>query len=242
MADLIGALQSNSTLQMQLCGYGSQVPRISGTGMIAKTSPIAVKAGGTGIITMSIWGNDVITPAGTYYTFAVADDQGNVVQLNAYQFAGAGTYDLSSAALYDPPPPSILSVNPVLRDPAGAATQTINGSITINGDLTVTGQINNTGGVYVLPWAANLVLDGHLGSSFKCVLGGDTTISVANLGGNSLVPLRLVQDGAGGHAVTWAGSIRNAGVVSPAANSRSVYLFAADKDGSLDAASPVMYS
>ena len=106
LADLFGAAQAGSFV-VQLCGYGSQIPRVSGTAMIAQTAPLAFTAnfGGTpGTYNFMLWGNDVITPAGTFYTIKVVDVNGNTVQINAYQFTGTETVDLSSAAPFNPPP------------------------------------------------------------------------------------------------------------------------------------------
>lgn len=50
----------------------------------------------SGSISTVIYGNDVITPAGTYYAISLVDAQGNVVQAGIYQLAGSGTQDLSS--------------------------------------------------------------------------------------------------------------------------------------------------
>jgi hypothetical protein len=243
MFDLLGAIQPNSTLTAQLCGYGSQVPRVAGTALIAKTSPLPVKAGVTGFISETIWGNDVITPAGTYYTFAVTDDRGNTIQLNAYQFAGVGTFDLSNTALYDPQPPAIFAVNPVLLNPPGSALQTINGSITINGNLIVTGTINGGGAIYTVPYAASVTFNGNLGGSFKLTLSGDVVSSfVSNMAGKLIVPIRIIQDAVGGRNFAWPANVRGHGDISPAPNARSVQLFAVDTDGSMDGASLMQYS
>lgn len=243
MLDLLGAIMPNATLTMQLAGYGSQVPRISGTGLVAQTAPLAIVAGNTGVIMKVIWGNDAITPANTYYTFTVTDDQGNVVQLNAYQFAGAGTFDLSSTALFNPPPPSILAVNPVLLNPAGTALQVINGPITINGNLIVNGTINGGGSISTVGFSATPVFNGTLSSSFKLTLTGNVTSSTAvNMAGRLLVAMRIVQDATGNWTFVWPATMRGGGVVNPAPLSRSVQLFSLDTDNSMDAIGPIMYS
>jgi hypothetical protein len=242
MNDLVGAIQPNSTLTVQLCGYGSQVPRIPGTSMIAKTSPQAFTAGATGIVTMALWSNDVITPANTYYTFTVTDDAGNVVQLNAYQFLGPGTYDLSSIALFNPAPPAIIALNPVLTNPPGAVLQIINGSLTIVGNLVVTGSINGGGGIYTVAPSATPVFDGALGSSFKITLDQAVTSSTAPaMAGKLLVPFQILQDATGGWPFVWPATVFGGGEVNPAPGARSTQIFAVDTDGSLHWASPMVY-
>jgi hypothetical protein len=242
MKDLVGALQPASKLTVQLCGYGSQVPRIPLTAMIAQTSPLAFTAGGTGIITMTLWGNDVITPANTYYTFTVTDENGNVIQVNAYQFLGPGTYDLSNTPLFNPPPPSILALDPVLKNPEGAALQEIVGDITIEGNLIVTGSINGGGNIYIVAPTPTPVFDGHLGASFKMTLTEAVTSSTApNMSGKLLVPFQFLQDVTGGWAFVWPPTVKGGGDVNPAPNARSTQVFAVDTDGSLHAAGPMMY-
>jgi hypothetical protein len=233
----------NAKLVTQLCGFGSQIPRIAGTGMLARIAPLPVTAAPGGTITQKIWGNDVITPAGTYYTFAIVDDSGNTVQLNAYQFAGTATVDLSTAAPYDPIPPLPAGVNPVLLDPPGAGLQTINGPITINGNLVVNGTINGGSTIYTVAFSATPVFDGHLGSSFKITLTGNVvSSSIENMAGKILVPFRIIQDGAGGRAWVWPPNVRGGGDVNPGPNAISAQLFALDTDGSMDAVGPIMYS
>jgi hypothetical protein len=112
LADLFGTAQPG-TLILQLCGFDlfdAQLPRVSGTALIAQTAPLPIACPG-GVYNFMLWGNDVITPFAengapqTFYTVRVVDANGNVVQINAYQFTGTQTVDLSSYPPYIPPPP-----------------------------------------------------------------------------------------------------------------------------------------
>jgi hypothetical protein len=103
VADLFGAAEPGS-LVVQLCGYGSQLPRVSGTALIGQTAPLPIDCTG-GDYDFELWGTDVISPSGTFYTVTVIDANNNVVQINAYQFSGTETVDLSSETPYNPPPP-----------------------------------------------------------------------------------------------------------------------------------------
>jgi hypothetical protein len=94
LQDNTGANDAGAALLIVLCGYGQTLPKIAGTSMIAKiTNKVAATAG---TVSTLLWGNDVITPAGTYYSISVLDDKSNVVQAGIYQFTGSGTKDLSS--------------------------------------------------------------------------------------------------------------------------------------------------
>lgn len=97
-----GSLANPAKLRITLCAFGPVLPLITGTAMIAKTGPFAVYSTG-GIITTLLWGNDQITPDGTYYTIEVLDGQDNVVQIGAYVLTGTGTQDLSNLVQVIPP-------------------------------------------------------------------------------------------------------------------------------------------
>jgi hypothetical protein len=101
LSDLFGAPLAASGLFVQLCNFGPQAPRINGTAIIAQTAPIEIDCP-AGVFAFSLWGNDVIFPGGTYYVFQVLDDNGNVINTNAYQFAGVINADLSTIAPYNP--------------------------------------------------------------------------------------------------------------------------------------------
>lgn len=116
LQDQTGAPIPKAQLIITLCGYGQNFPRIIGTSLIAKVGPQEYtltngstaawttpegSSGGPGI---PIWGNDVIDPAGTFYSVAVVDQKKNIVQCGVYEFSGSGTIDLSNAAQIIPGP------------------------------------------------------------------------------------------------------------------------------------------
>jgi hypothetical protein len=108
--DILGAAAGSTAnpakLRIALCGYGPVLPRIAGTAMLARIGPFDLQAASSSPISTPLWGNDQITPAGTYYTIEVLDGLGNIVQAGAYQFTGAGTIDLSNAAQILPGQPA----------------------------------------------------------------------------------------------------------------------------------------
>ena len=107
--DLLPGVGQGAGIVVQLCGYGSQIPRVAGTALIASTMSQTYLASANGFITFKAWGNDVLLPAGTYYTVQVIDTFGNVIQTNAYEFIGPGAYDLSTVTPINP-----TFVNPLL--------------------------------------------------------------------------------------------------------------------------------
>lgn len=89
-------------LIVTLCNFGSQVPRVAGTALVVDAGPTEYPAASNGQVTVNLWGNDVITPSGTYYCIAVANENGDMLQVNLYQFTGAGPFDLSTTPPIDP--------------------------------------------------------------------------------------------------------------------------------------------
>jgi hypothetical protein len=127
LQDLTGTDVSNSSLSITLAGYGQALPKIIGTAMIAKTGPMRFKfAGGETIPNIKLWGNDQISPSGTYYAIEVIDDKHNVVQSGVYIFeGGVQSIDLSNATpvtLQPEPPPFALLFG---EQPAGAFPGTV---------------------------------------------------------------------------------------------------------------------
>lgn len=101
----VGGGNLGGWLRVTLCGYGPQVPAIPGTCMLADAGVpqlVGPQAGSTPI-TVKLWGNDVIAPANTFYEISVLDQNKNVIQSGIYQFAGAGTFDLSQVVQFIPP-------------------------------------------------------------------------------------------------------------------------------------------
>lgn len=106
LEDLAGAAAGTTAdaakLRIALCGFGPVLPRIVGTSMLARIGPLTLYSTGA-IISTPLWGNDQITPAGTYYSIEILDGEDNVVQCGAYQFIGSATIDLSNATQLVPP-------------------------------------------------------------------------------------------------------------------------------------------
>lgn len=105
LQDIGGTSVSKGSIIITLCAFGPTLPCIIGTSMLAKVGPLKyVLQDGTTDTPIPLYGNDQITPAGTYYSVAIMDDKQNVVQSGIYQFTGSGTIDLSSAPQVTPGP------------------------------------------------------------------------------------------------------------------------------------------
>lgn len=165
LQDLTGTLVATTAnpakLRIALCGYGAQLPCVAGTAVIAKPGPFDIIST-DGAISTLIWGNDVIAPAGTFYSITVLDGDDNVLQCGAYQFTGSGTIDLSSAPQIVPPaPPGIPQL--VYRACAGAVPGTV---------YTAPGQ------VAAVAYNGVLMPQGAALPTFSYTLTGGTTINL----------------------------------------------------------------
>jgi hypothetical protein len=98
-----GSTASPAVLRIALTGFGLTLPCIVGTSNLVRVGPEDFYDDGSGVST-PLWGNDVITPGGTFYAITLLDGDGNILQCARYQFVGSGTIDLSAAPPYNPPP------------------------------------------------------------------------------------------------------------------------------------------
>jgi len=185
------------SLDVALCGYGSQVPRATGIATLSRlteNTTITIESDGT--FDFIVNGNDQIEPAGTYYTITVRDDNGDIAQVNAYQFLDNVTYDLNSIAPYDPSQPFPL--------PPAIVNQLEYVNI-------------NTAG--------NYVGDGGNYLSFQLNATQDGTIQIINGLPGNLYTFIIKQDSIGGHNLLWDPHFINATVVNPAQNGITVQTF-----------------
>ena len=92
-----GSTASPAKLRIALCGSSLGLPEVPNTCTLTQIVKDFFATSGTPL-SINLFGNDVITPAGTYYTITVLDGQDNVVQCGRYQFTGNSvTVDLSNA-------------------------------------------------------------------------------------------------------------------------------------------------
>ena len=193
LENLIGDAIEDGYLQVQLHAFGNQVPAVAGTAFLARTKPAKIEADGTGTVNFAVHGNDTITPAGTYYTVAVLDSNGTVIQVNAYRFTGSspGSIDLSTLTPFDPTEVVPLTLTDtlvlvpyapgVLFDGTAGLTfdLTLSGPLTLNCPTPVPGNLytfiltqDGIGG-HPAPWAATM-----RGGGDVLTVPGSTTIQM----------------------------------------------------------------
>jgi hypothetical protein len=189
--------QVEGSVDVMLCGYGSQVPRVNGVSLVGRitTTNILADVGGNFVIQLA--GNDQIAPVGTYYTVTIRDENGDIAQVNAYRFLSTSlTYDLNLIDPYDPnqPPPPLPPL--------------------------ITNQL------LVVPWSADMEFPGDVYTSYRVTLTGDvlTTTAPDTVQGN-LYTFILQQDATGGHAFPWPANFINASPINPDPNGFTVQTF-----------------
>ena len=105
LESIVGGAAEGGYLRVTLCGYGPQPPAVPGTCMLADAGVpqlVGPQVGSTPI-SITLFGNDVITPSNTFYEVSVLDANQDVIQSAMYQFTGSGSFDLSSAQPILPP-------------------------------------------------------------------------------------------------------------------------------------------
>lgn len=122
----IGTTTQPAWVRIALCGFGATLPVVSSCGgNLAKVSSWALDIPFTGTaLSIPLYGNDQIAPAGTYYAISVLDTNKNVVQTGMYSFTGTQTIDLSCATQIVPPSPAQL-FNIVFVELGGTAPGTV---------------------------------------------------------------------------------------------------------------------
>lgn len=203
---------TDSTIDIQLCGYGSRSPVGRGvggeTGVIMDVSLLGIQpTGPNNTFNIPLIGNDYIAPPGTYYTVTIRNANGDILQTNAYVFLDENTYDLAGTDPFDPalpmPPLPPLIYNQLQNvDPAAPWFEC--GSYT----------------------AFQMTLDRDVeGAALQPPTPGN------------LYTFIIVQDAAGGHIFWWPNGMTNFSEICSAPNSTTVQLFIADDTGMLWAVS-----
>jgi hypothetical protein len=211
MATVTGTLQNALSAEIagqvtvQLCGYGAMVPRANGVALFGNVStlPTDIPVGDTGIFNFEVTGNDEISPAGTYYTVAIADANGDVVQVNAYQFLGTQSYDLNLIDPFDPtqPLPPLPPLITNLLDVVSVQDPVFDGS----------------------QYTAFQMLLTASGAQAEFV----------NMVPGNLYTFILDQDGTGGRTFEWPANAYNGTFIMPTPNSRTIQTFVADESSNL---------
>lgn len=198
-----------ATLDVQLCGYGSQIPRSPSYAMFGRLTEREITVDVDGNFAFTVTPNDEIEPAGTYYTVVVKDKNEDIAQINAYRFTGPGPFDLNIFPPYDPnqPPPSLppLLTNLLLH-------------------VAFSPTPNFPGDIY---------------TAYRFDLSGDVTGgTISGMVPGNLYTFIITQDAVGGHAFVWPTGVNNGSVTSATPNASTIQTFVAVEDGTLYSVGP----
>lgn len=188
------------TLEIALCGYGSQVPRIPSEASIALiTSSVQanpVTDPNAGSFEFALFSNYIIQPPGTYYTITVRDANGDIAQINAYEF-DPGEYELFNLTPFDPnlPPPPLPTP--------------------------VTDQLLE------VPYSETPDFPGDTYTSWMITLAGDASATFTNLVDGNLYTIIIVQDATGNHNFDWPDNVFNSTAIDNDPNSMTIQTFVA---------------
>lgn len=197
------------TVEVALCGYGSQVPRLNAAALGARVMDDTVEVGTDGSFEFDVIGNDLIVPQGTYYTVTIKNENGDITQVNAYVFLSTtGDYDLDTTPPFDPSATAPPTIPPPLA----------NLLLTIGYD----------------PAA---VFPGDTYTSWQMWLTGDCAPQFTNLVDGNLYTVILYQDDVGSHQFLWPDNVFNGITIDPEPNSTTVQTFVATS-GNLYAIAP----
>lgn len=210
---ILGSEAELGSVEVALCGFGSRVPRMSGSALAARITDEDVTVADDGTFSFDVTGNDQIAPPGTYYTVTVKDDNGDIIQVNAYVFfSTTSNYDLNSIDPFDPSqgppalPPLILNL------------------------------------LLVIPASDTMTFDGTDFTTFQTTLTMNVTSpAIANMKPGNLYTFIIIQDGTGGHTFTWPPGVYNAAPIDSAPNSITIQTFVANGFGNLYAIGPGTY-
>lgn len=103
LQNVIGANVLGARVRVTLCNFGLADPCVPGTSVMAEIEKV-LAPDNTGAISQLFWGNDQLSPSGTFYLAEIIDSKQNIVWAQNFQFFGGGG-DLSTLVPFDPAPP-----------------------------------------------------------------------------------------------------------------------------------------
>jgi hypothetical protein len=199
LQSILGGHVEAGTVEVALCGYGSQVPRMNNATLGARLTDATIPVADDGTFSFGVTANELIQPAGTYYTITIRDANGDIAQVNAYRFADGQTYDLNSTEPYDP------SQQPPVNLPFLILNQLL-----------------------IVPYDPAAVFRGDAYTAWQITLTGDCSPSFTNLVDGNLYTVIVIQDAAGMHPFNWPANVKNAVYVNPTPYAITIQTFVAD--------------
>lgn len=215
LIDIVGGVPVRGSVSIMLCNYGSALPSLPGISSYGRVLNQEIDADTTGTVTVGLWGNDYIQPAGTYYVVAIQDASGNTIQAAAYYLTGSGTQNLRDLPALDPETVAF----PMATPPP-----------TLGNNLLDLGTVQG-----------GFVIDGSTYTTQQMILAGDATPTFQAMVPGEIYVFRFQQDGQGGHRLYWPQGSQFLPAMNPLPNGYTVQALYSDADGALHAVAPVVY-
>jgi hypothetical protein len=205
------SLPEMGTVEIALCGYGSMTPRVAGEALFGRVTSMDAPVNDTGEWSVFLFSNGLIDPAGTYYTVTTRNSNGDIVQVEAYNFQ-PGSWDLSNMQPYDPgqpPPPLPPLIIPQLLIVPFSDNADFDGTNFTAFQLTLTGDVTNAATSNILP--------------------------------GNLYTFIIRQDGTGEHQFAWPVTVYNGAPINPDPYAITTQTFVADDIALLFPIGPATY-
>ncbi len=135
--DMQGAAVNGGTVTAVLQNYGGNVPQLSGSATL-ETVSTSVTMTATNTFSMALYGNDQITPTGTYYALTFPGPGAQSTTKN-YQLTGVGSFDLSNLTPFGSNPIPQSQPGQTLVQPLAAVAHQFVTGLSVSGGL-ITGQ------------------------------------------------------------------------------------------------------
>src|SRR3990167_6271513 len=189
-------LGSNTYVVFRLRNYGSNVPKVIGTGVIVQPEK-RVDPDANGLITTTVFGNDEISPSGTYWVLEFFY-QGRLSHAASYTIRGA-SFNFNSATPITTTPTAPVGPDYVIKNPTGDQTVVQPPSTALKVNRLQADVIYQA-----VTYSATPTFDAAAASIFAMTLTGNVTSStVSSATTGRIIELVLCQDGVGGRAFAW---------------------------------------
>lgn len=229
--DAEGNELANGYLLMAL----SQDGQVNQNTQVAGGRRIFIQLDGAGnVITnpaQSVWGNDAISPTGTYYTVTAYTEQGQAVWQQIVQVTGSGEFDTGTWVPYPtnvvPDDPPDITVQQILLETNGvpnASQNTLNliagSNITLFPEvgggvlISASGGGGGGGGINIVTFSTTPNFNLSLGTTqFIRLTGNVSSATTSNPTNGQVYTFVIEQDGTGGHSFTWPSNFQMTGPI-----------------------------
>src|SRR3990167_7695317 len=193
---LSGNLGTNTYIVLRLRNFGSNVPKVTGTGIIVQAEK-RVDPDANGLISTTVYDNSSVTPSGTYYVIEFFY-QGRLSHAASYTISGA-SFNFNSATPITTTPTAPVGPDYVIKNPTGDQTVVQPASTAFEVNRLQADVIYQT-----VTYSATPTFDAASASIFAMTLTGNVTSStVSNATTGRIIEFVLCQDATAGRTFTW---------------------------------------